>query len=95
MIDYRSAARAIAGRLPQEETSLRIGIIGGIIGIGATFFPWLIGVPEDPLVLFRLAAGCVCSVGLGISLGVKWSGRPGGKTPMPPTSQATAPRVEP
>jgi hypothetical protein len=74
VLDFRRAARAFNERLPREATLLRIGAIGGTIGIGGTFFPWLIGVPEDPLVLFRLATACASGVGLGAYLGARWLG---------------------
>ena len=94
MIDFRAAGRAFAERLPGERTLLKIGAIGGGIGVGATFFPWLIGVPEDPLVLFRLAASCVSGVGLGFYFGARFFRGPSVNPSMPAQRPGTGSRAE-
>lgn len=70
MIEFRRAARALTERLFPERRALGIAAFAGMTGIGATFYPWLVGA-DDPLVVFRLAGACVSAFGLGFYVGAR------------------------
>jgi hypothetical protein len=93
VIDFKRAARTFTERIFPEKRALRLAAMAGTTGLAATFFPWLIGVPEDPLVLFRLAAGCVSGVGLGFYFGARCFRGPPVNPSKPPQRPGTEPSM--